>query len=70
MKFELSIEDHSALIDLLWEQHRSQAREAVALFCAAQYLPGKEREEIREHAVEMAQASAETWRIWNCLAQQ
>ena len=42
----------------------------MALFCAAEYLRGQEREEIRERAVEMAQTSAETRRLWDCLAQQ
>lgn len=70
MKFELSVMDHSNLLDLLWEHHRAQAREAVALFCAAEYLRGQEQSELREKAVEMAQTSAETRRIWACLAEQ
>ena len=70
MKFELSVADHSDLLELLWNCHRAQAREAAAMFCAAEYLRGQEQEELRERAVEMAQTSAETRRIWSCLAEQ
>ena len=70
MKFELSVLDHSNLLELLWEQYRAQAREAVALFCAAEYLRGREQTEVREQAVELARAAAEARRIWHCLAEQ
>ena len=70
MKFELSVLDHSQLTDLLWEQYRTLAREAVALFCAAEYLRGQEQAEVREKAVELARAAAEARRIWHCLAEQ
>ena len=70
MKFELSVLDHNNLLELLWQHAQQQAREAMALFCAAQWLRGPEQETVRQRAVEMAQASAETRRLWDCLAQQ
>ena len=70
MKFELSVEDHSSLLDLLWDHQRDQALEALALFCAARWLRGSEVEQVRAQAVELAKASAEARRLWDCLAQQ
>lgn len=69
MKLELDVREHCILVDKLWELYRARAREAVALFCAAEWLEGPSRREVRDWALNTVQSAAETRSIWDKLSQ-
>lgn len=69
MNIELSVQEHTELVEQLWRQYRDGSHEAVRLYCVASQCQGPCRLEVLSMAEERMEETAITHRLWEKLAQ-